>query len=181
MRMPPTATEPASRRFAPRVALIVVAVLLIVLLFSARGLAGLYTDKRWFDDLGFGDTFTTLLWAKIEPALLFSGVMFAVMLVNLIVADRLGPKYRSTGPEDEIIDRYRTFVAPYEGRMRVAIALLFGILVGVGAASQWRVWLLWQNRVTWGRKDPQFHKDIGFYVFQLPFIRFICQWLFVVF
>src|SRR3954468_9750798 len=140
MRMPPTASEPASRRFAPRVALVVVAVVLIILLFSARGLAVLYTDKLWFDDLGFGSTWSTLLWAKIEPALLFSGVMFVVMLVNLIVADKLGPKYRSTGPEDEVIDRYRTFIAPYEGRMRVGIALLFGILVGVGAASQWRGW-----------------------------------------
>src|SRR3954464_2682018 len=181
MRMPPTAPEPASRRFAPRIALIVIAILLIILLFSARGLAVLYTDKLWFDDLGFGSTWTTLLWAKIEPALLFSAVMFAVMLVNLVVADKLGPKYRSTGAEDEIIDRYRTFIAPYEGRMRVGIALLFGVLVGVGASAQWKVWLLYQNRVTWGIKDPQFHKDIGFYVFELPFLRFLTQWLFVVF
>ena len=55
MRMPPpTATEPASRRFGARIALIIIAVLLIILLFSARGLAVLYTDKLWFDDLGFG-------------------------------------------------------------------------------------------------------------------------------
>ena len=29
-----------------------------------------------------------------------------------------------------------------------------------------------------GVKDPQFHKDIGFYVFQLPFLKFIAEWLF---
>lgn len=179
--MPPTAPEPARRRFGPRIALVVIAVLLIILLLSARGLAVLFTDKLWFDDLGFGSTWTTLLWAKIEPALLFSGVMFAVMLVNLIVADKLGPKFRSTGPEDEIIDRYRTFIAPYEGRLRVGISVLFGVLVGVGASAQWKVWLLFENRVSFGQKDPQFHKDIGFYVFQLPFLHFLFQWLFVVF
>ncbi len=27
-------------------------------------------------------------------------------------------------------------------------------------------------------KDPQFHKDVGFYVFQLPFLKFIVDWLF---
>jgi len=27
-------------------------------------------------------------------------------------------------------------------------------------------------------KDPQFHKDVGFYVFKLPFIEFILEWLF---
>ena len=105
--------------------------------------------------------------------------MFAVMLVNLIVADKLGPKYRSTGPEDEIIDRYRTFVAPYEGRMRVGIVAAVRLLVGVGASAQWKAWLLFQNRVHVRHKDPQFHKDIGFYVFELPFLRFIFQWLFV--
>ncbi len=37
------------------------------------------------------------------------------MLVNLIVADRIAPRYRGTGPEDEIIERYRGYVAPYAG------------------------------------------------------------------
>ena len=41
------------------------------------------------------------------------------MLVNLIVADRIAPRYRGTGPEDEIIERYRGYVAPYAGRVRV--------------------------------------------------------------
>ena len=27
-------------------------------------------------------------------------------------------------------------------------------------------------------KDPQFHTDIGFYVFQLPFLSFVSGWLF---
>ena len=27
-------------------------------------------------------------------------------------------------------------------------------------------------------RTRQFHKDVGFYVFQLPFIRFILDWLF---
>ena len=56
MRMPPTAPEPARRRFGPRIALVVIAILLIILLLSARGLTVLYTDKLWFDDLGFGST-----------------------------------------------------------------------------------------------------------------------------
>ena len=50
------------------------------------------------------------------------------MLVNLIVADRIAPRYRSAaGPEDEIIERYRTYVAPYSGRLRVLVALFFAL------------------------------------------------------
>ena len=31
---------------------------------------------------------------------------------------------------------------------------------------------------SFGIKDPQFHKDIGFYVFRLPFLTFVFDWLF---
>ena len=45
-------------------------------------------------------------------------------------------------------------------------------------SSQWRQWILFTNRVDFGIKDPQFHKDVGFYVFELPFIKFMIDWLF---
>ena len=51
-------------------------------------------------------------------------------------------------------------------------------IAGIGVSSQWQEWILFTNRRTFGVKDPQFHKDVGFYVFQLPFIRFIIDWLF---
>ncbi len=183
MRMPPppmAPEPPARRRLAPRVALVVAVVVLIVLIASARQLAVFYTDKLWFDDLGFGSTWSTLLVAHIVPALIFTAAMFVLMVVSLTVADRVAPRFRNMGPEDEIVERYRTFITPYAGRVRVLVAAVFALLVGVGASSQWKQWILWRNSVHWGVKDPQFHKDIGFYVFQLPFLRFIFQWLFVV-
>jgi uncharacterized membrane protein (UPF0182 family) len=51
-----------------------------------------------------------------------------------------------------------------------------GFLAGLSAASAWQTYLLWANRVSFGRVDPQFHKDIGFYVFELPFIRTVVGW-----
>lgn len=185
MRMPPPTPPPPERvvrrRFAPRVALIVAAVIIVVLIASARQLAVLYTDKLWFGDIGFGDTWRTLLVARIVPAVIFTVAMFVILFVSLVVADRLAPRFRNMGPEDEIVERYRTFVAPYASRVRVIVATVFALLVGVGASSQWREWILFRNRVSWGVKDPQFGKDIGFYVFELPFLRFVAQWLFVVF
>src|SRR3954454_20035298 len=185
MRMtPPTPPPPersARRRFAPRIALIVAAVIVVILMASARQLAVFYTDKLWFDDLGFGDTWRTLFVAHIVPAVIFTLAMFVILLVSLIVADRVAPRFRNMGPEDEIGERYRAFVAPSAGRVRLNVAAVFALLVGVGASSQWREWILFRNRVTWGVKDAQFHKDIGFYVFELPFLRFVAEWLFVVF
>ena len=41
-------------------------------------------------------------------------------------------------------------------------------------------WILFRNSVTFGIDDAQFGRDIGFYVFRLPFLKFVVDWLFVV-
>jgi uncharacterized protein len=176
MRVP--TTERRRPRFRVRGWVIAAAVVVVVLVFSLRGLAGFYTDYLWFDSIEQGDTWRGLLSARIIPALGFTVVFFVLMLVSLIIADRLAPKYRSMGPEDELVERYQQAVAPYTGRIRVGVALFFALIAGAGVSSQWRQWILFTNRVDFGIEDPQFHRDVGFYVFQLPFLRFVADWLF---
>src|SRR2546429_3054691 len=176
MRVP---TAPGRRRgFRVRGWIIAGVILVVILLFSLRGLAGFYTDFLWFDSVGQGGTWRELLSAKVVPALVFTVVFFVIMLTSLLIADRLAPKYRSMGPEDELVERYQNFVSDYQGRIRIGVALFFALIAGVGVSSQWQEWVLFTHRVDFGVKDPQFNKDIGFYVFQLPFLRFIANWLF---
>src|SRR3954462_329912 len=111
-----TPLEGRRRSFGLRGWLIVAAVVVVVLLLSLRGLARFYTDYLWFKDVGFAHTWRSLLSAKAVPRLVFAAIFFVLMLVNLIVADRVAPLYRASGPEDEIIERYRSYVAPYAGR-----------------------------------------------------------------
>ena len=175
MRVP---TAQPRRRFRRRGWVIGLVVVLVVLLFSLRGLAGFYTDFLWFDSLGQGSTWRGLLGAKVAPALVFTVAFFVIMLVNLVIADRLAPKYRSMGPEDELIARYQQVAGPYTGRIRIGVSLFFALIAGIGVSSQWQQWVLFTHSVKFGVKDPQFHRDIGFYVFQLPFLKFIAEWLF---
>ena len=112
---------------------------------------------------------------------MFTAVFFVIILASLLIADRLAPKVRATGPaspEDELVSRYRQVTGRYQGRIRVAVSVFFALIAGIGVSSQWQNWILFTHRVNFGIKDPQFHKDIGFYVFQLPFIQFILDWLF---
>jgi uncharacterized membrane protein (UPF0182 family) len=175
MRVP---TAEPRRRFRLRGWIIGLLVVLLVLAFSLRGLAGFYTDFLWFDSLGQGTTWRELLAAKIAPALVFTVAFFVIMFVNLVIADRLAPKYRSMGPEDELIARYQQVAGPYTGRIRIGVSLFFALIAGIGVSSQWQQWVLFTNSVDFGVKDPQFHKDVGFYVFRLPFLKFITEWLF---
>src|SRR3974390_491130 len=177
MRVPPV--EGRRRPLGWRGWLIGAAILLVILLLSVRGLARFYTDYLWFNDVGYTKTWRSLLSAKIVPALIFSVIFFVLMLVNLIVADRVAPRYRGTGPEDEIIERYRGYVAPYAGRVRVGVSLFFALIMGSGVSAQWQSWILFSNSTSFGITDPQFHKDISFYVFRLPFLQFAASWVFV--
>src|SRR4051794_33257328 len=104
--------EGRRRPFGLRGWLVVAVVLLVVLLLSLRGLARFYTDYLWFKDVGYAHVWRSLLSAKIVPALIFSAIFFVVILINLIVADRVAPASRGTGPEDEIIERYRGYYLP---------------------------------------------------------------------
>jgi uncharacterized membrane protein (UPF0182 family) len=61
------------------------------------------------------------------------------------------------------------------------IGLVFLIAIGVAgsAASHWETILLWRNQVPYSPAgvapvtDPIFHQDISFYLFQLPFLRWL--------
>jgi uncharacterized protein len=180
MRVPPN-NEIRHRSLGLRVWLIGAVVLIIVLLASLRGLARFYTDYLWFHEVGFSATWRGLIGAKLIPTVVFSVFFFVLMLANLVIADRLAPRTRAMGPEDEMVERYRSYVAPYSGRVRFVISAFFAFVVGSGVSGKWSEWILFRNHVSFGKRDPQFHRDIGFYVFQLPFLRFVSQWLFVSF
>ena len=169
------------RRRSPRsrAGLIVTGVVLFFLLTSVRGIAGFYTDYLWFDELGFTSVWKGLLGARVLLAVAFSAVFFAVLLANLVIADRLAPRFRPVSAEDQVVQRYRQLVGGHIARLRVAVALLFALLAGLGVSSQWNNWVLFRNGVDFGVKDPQFGKEVSFYVFKLPFIAYALNWAFV--
>ncbi len=164
-----------------RVLLVLVLVGLFLLITSLRGIAGFYTDYLWYESLGKESVFRTVLGAKVSLAVIFIGLFFVLLLVNLVIADRLAPRFRPAGPEEELLQRYHDIVDRRAGWVRAGVSLLFAIIAGAGVSSQWNEWILFTHRVDFGTHDPQFNTDIGFYVFQLPFLSFVVSWLFAAF
>jgi uncharacterized protein len=181
MRAPTDLPRPRRRRTGTgrgRTILVVAAVVLLVLLYSLRGLAGFYTDYLWFDSLDLTSVWTGVLRAKALLALIFTGIFFLILWVNLLIADRLAPRFRPAGPEEDFIERYHEIVGRRAGVVRTAVSLLFALIAGAGVSSQWNEWILFTHRVDFGVEDPLFHTDVGFYVFQLPFLTFVASWAF---
>ncbi len=166
----------ASRRV--RIALIVVAVLIIVAVFSLRGLAILWTDYLWFDSVHFQSVFRTIIATEIVLSVVFIAILFLLIFASLTVASRLAPRPDEMGPVTELVAKYRTFAASRAGRLRVLAAAVFAVLGGIGADRQWKTWDMFRYQVSFGVVDPQFHKDVSFYVFELPFINFLIGWAF---
>jgi uncharacterized protein len=164
-----------------RVVAVVAVIVLIFLAASLQGIAGFYTDFLWFDALGRASVWRDILGAKIVLTLIFGGVFFILLWVNLFLSDRAAPSFRPAGPEEELLARYHDVVAGRAGLLRTAVSALFALVAAAGVASHWEEWLLFTNRQDFGIKDPQFDTDIGFYVFQLPFLTFVVGWAFAAF
>src|SRR6478735_4656262 len=166
----PTRTSRGPRR--PRPLLLTLLVVGVVVVgFSL--FAGIWTDKLWFNSLGYGSVFSRLIWTRVLLFVVFGGAMALIVGVNLFLAFRLRPMFRPHSPEQANLERYREVVTPLRRILLVAVSLVFGIFAGISASGRWRTFLLWDNRSSFGKADPYFHKDIGFYVFDLPWLHFL--------
>ncbi|MEV6110779.1 UPF0182 family protein [Streptomyces sp. NPDC051940] len=135
--------------------------------------AGFWTDWLWYRSVKYSSVFTTQLWTKIGLFFVFGGLMAAAVGLNIWLAHRLRPPLSAMSLEQESLDRYRMNIAPYKKWLLIGISLLVGLISGASAAGQWRTWLMWVNGVSFGQEDPQFHKDVSFYAFDLPWYRFL--------
>ena len=151
---------------------------LFVLMLSLRGIAGFWTDYLWFDALGHENVFVSVFGAQVVLVVLFTLLFFGLLYGNLTVADRLAPPIRPPGPEEDLLRGYHLVVGHRRGLVRLVLSGLFAVIAGLGVSGRWQEWLLFTNAVDFGISDAQFGRDLGFYVFRLPFMSFVIGWLF---
>ncbi|MER6261334.1 UPF0182 family protein [Streptomyces sp900105245] len=135
--------------------------------------AGFWTDWLWYRSVHYSSVFTTTLSTKIGLFFVFGLLMALAVGVNIWLAHRLRPPLSAMSMEQQSLDRYRMAIAPYKKWLLLAVTALVGLIAGASASSQWRTWLMWVNGVPFHEKDPQFHLDISFYAFDLPWYRFL--------
>jgi uncharacterized protein len=172
-----TAERPPSRRSR---ALVITAIVLVLAFFALTTFANFYTNVLWYRDIGFGSVYSRLLWTKVALFAIFGLLMAVVVAVNMVAAFRLRPLFHPQSPEQTGLDRYRQAVTPIRTWLVLGLAVLLGIFAGTSGAGQWRSYLLWRNGVPFERKDAYFGKDIGFFVFDLPWYHFLVDFVMAV-
>ncbi|MDI6891370.1 MAG: UPF0182 family protein [Actinomycetota bacterium] len=151
--------------------------LLLFILASLGRVVYLYTEWLWFKEVGFTSVFWVTLLSKLKLALAFGIFFFILLYGNILIARRLAPKYVPT--ENEVVQLYRTVARPYFDLVLLVISLFFSLLVAGGAAEKWISYLRFLNQTPFGLSDPIFKRDIAFYVFSLPLLKYIWAWLLV--
>ncbi|MFD9791833.1 UPF0182 family protein [Streptomyces sp. NPDC059070] len=146
---------------------------LAVLAMAFVMFAGFWTDWLWYRSVHYSSVFTTTLWTKIGLFAFFGVLMAVAVGVNIWLAHRLRPPLSAMSLEQQSLDRYRMGIAPFKKWLLLGITALVGLIAGASASGQWRTWLMWVNGVQFGQKDPQFHLDVSFYAFDLPWYRFL--------
>ena len=68
-------------------------------------------------------------------------------------------------------------VRPYAGRLYALLSVVLALIAASGTVGKWQSYLLFANYQPFGIKDPLFGKDVGFYVFRLPFLTFVVDWV----
>jgi len=143
-------------------------------------LSNVYVDLLWYREVQLSQVFWTRIWAQAGLASAFFVTFFAMLLVNLYVTRRLAPKVVALTPEQEIVERFRENIEPY---LRWAIPLgaaVLAIFVGLAASGHWQEFLLWRSRgdIAFGNPEGLFDRDPAFYVFTLPWLKYLQSWLF---
>jgi uncharacterized protein len=161
----------------PRYVVPAVIILVVLAILVSVG-AGIWTDFLWYSSVGQTRVFDTTYSTKWLLFLVTALFMMLVIGSNMWIAYRLRPQEPPAGPAHQGVEAYRQAIDPHRRGVSAVILGLIGLVTGLAASGNWQTWLLFVNRVPFGRKDPQFHLDISFFVFVYPFLRMLLSFLF---
>jgi uncharacterized membrane protein (UPF0182 family) len=145
---------------------------IFLLLFFAGPFIRFYTDWLWFVELGYQQVYLTILRGQGSLFVATFAAAFLFLSLNLRVALSGMRDIRPVFRTREGIE----LTLPGRRQMRTIVlagALLLSIVVALYAAARWEVWLLWRHAMPFGQVDPILGRDIGFFVFSLPFLQFV--------
>ncbi|HET9416047.1 MAG TPA: UPF0182 family protein [Candidatus Limnocylindria bacterium] len=147
-------------------------VAILVVLGFLGGAVNLITDVMWYDALGRRDVLATRLWAQIALFVIGFLAMLVLALASVWLARRIAPQapVRQLGGI-ELPDASRAI-----GIGLTVVAVLLALGSGAAWSGNWETVLVFLNAGDWGADDPTLGRDIGFYVFDLPFWRFLLGW-----
>ncbi len=133
----------------------------------------LYTDFRWFEELGYASVFSTEWQTRIQVFFLAALVFFVFYVINIAIARRLTPRVND---ESSRLAQIAAFAGRSINFLLIAGGLFLAVVVGLIAQAEWLTYLRYANAMPFGASDPIFKQEVAFYVFTLPVYQFLVSW-----
>lgn len=160
--------------------IIIGVILLMVIIVGV--MASVYIDLIWFKSVQYVAVFWKILLTKGVVMLFFAAAFFILSFINLSFARRFAPEFQVEISQDEF---ERPEIQLYKSLQNIQInkkfvlwfSLIIALFMGFSEGASWEKILIYFNRTSFGIADPIFNRDIGFYMFGLPFWEFVRNWL----
>lgn len=147
----------------------------IILLLILGSLVHLITEYWWFDAAGFSQVFQTrLLWQwsiGVVTALVYGlFVMGNYWLAMRLTRHRIFRILVEGG-------RWQTFPEALPKFIALALSVAIALISIASAVDEWETLLKFFNAASFDLADPVYGQDVGFYVFRLPVLELLKDWL----
>ncbi len=148
-------------------------VLLIVIVFAiSNGIQ----DWLWMKQVGYVAVFWRILSIKLVLAVLAFVIAFFYLWLNLRFVISTLLRLRGNRIDGSIVlltSQGIGFSAGWAKLGAFLLAAIVGFAFGLAYYSQWNTLLRFHWAGAFGQTDPIFGKDVGFYVFRLPFYQLV--------
>jgi uncharacterized membrane protein (UPF0182 family) len=157
---------------------LVVAVIVVILAVTG---AHLYTDWLWFKSLNYQNVFMTIIVSDIGLRIIVGITLFVLLLINLLFT--LNPLLRAAHnaavfKEENVLTIQSSPWSQFlTKRLLLAVFFVLSVIIAFlfsfSVVGDWVTLQKFLHPTSFGINEPVFHKDIGFYVFKLPFYEFL--------
>jgi len=162
--------------------LFIIGIGIVVVLLLWTGIS-IYPDWLWFENLGFSPVFWTMLLSKFGFGLMVWLFLAMIIGLNIYAANRLNPRSGSGADLKFAEEAFAQFGLSTRGikTLLTAAVVFLSFFIASKGSTQWDLLLRYLHQQPFGSNDPIFNRDIGFYLFSLPFYIFIQNGLLILF
>ncbi|HMV26844.1 MAG TPA: UPF0182 family protein, partial [bacterium] len=147
---------------------------LILGYYAVSSYVSFYSELLWFQSMGYEEAFWRMYMTEYIVGAVYFAIFWLVIGVNIWIASRMEAVYVSTTGG--------VYQQPFNLVAKPAKTIFFGILIFVSyimssaPAAKWMRILQYMHSESFGTADSVFQKDIGYYIYQLPFYQSIVSW-----
>ena len=168
---------PTSRLKRLGIRLLVALVVVYALYQAFMAFVSIRTNVLWYRSVDAGSVYGTILGAQVLLFVVFGVLTALAVVATALVLVRHKPRFRPDPTRQKWRHRYLRFESRFRVWLIAAVALYLGVRVGTRAAHHWQVYVMWRHAEPFHQTDPQFHRDVSYFVSVLPFQKAVVGYL----